>query len=50
VEIRALGLRAGHMRHAHNQAVGGTGMCDKFRGLEVIRSDVGCEKKSGGGP
>jgi hypothetical protein len=48
VEIRGLSLRAGYIRHACDQAVGETGTWGKFRGLEVVRSDIGCKKKSGG--
>jgi hypothetical protein len=48
VEIRDLGLRAGHVRHAHDWAVGWTRVQGKPRGLEVVRSDVGSEKKSRG--
>jgi hypothetical protein len=48
VEIRGLGLGAGHMGHTHDGAVGLTRAWGKLRGLEVVGSDIRCEKKSGG--
>jgi hypothetical protein len=48
VEIRGLGLGAGHMRHTCDGAVWQAWARGKPRGLEVFRSDIGCEKKSRG--
>ena len=36
------------MGHTHDWAVGWTRMWGKSRGLEVVGSDIRCEKKSGG--
>ena len=48
VEIRGLGLGAGHVGHTCDWAVGWTRVWSEPRGLEVIGSDVRCEKKSRG--
>jgi hypothetical protein len=48
VEIRGLSLGAGYVGHACDWAVGHTRALGELRGLKVIRSDVWCEKKSGG--
>ena len=48
MEIRGLGLRAGHVGHTCNWAVGWTRVRGESRGLEVVGSDVRCKKKSRG--
>jgi hypothetical protein len=48
VEIRGLGLGAGHVGHTCDWAVGWTRVWGKSRGPEVIGSDIRCEKKSRG--
>jgi hypothetical protein len=48
VEIRGLRLGAGYIGHAHDWAVGWTRVWGEPRGLEVVGSDIRCEKKSRG--
>ena len=47
MEIQGLGLRAGHMGHARDWAVGETRLWGEPRGPKVVGSNVRCEKKSG---
>ena len=48
MEVRGLGLRAGHIGYAHDWAVEWTRVQGESRGLEVVRSNIRCEKKSRG--
>ena len=48
VEIRGLGLGAGHVGHTRDRAVGWAWVLGQPRRLEAVRGDIGCKKKSRG--